>query len=86
MATVDLKGRRRDKETALARQIAMYLMKQETNYSLAQIGKELGGRNPSTVSHACEKIVNDISTSSRLRRKILNIQQTIYPQQKSRNY
>lgn len=78
IATVDLKSRRRDKETALARQVAMYLIKQETNYSLVQIGKELGGRNPSTVSHACEKIANDIDASPHLRRKILDIQQKIY--------
>ena len=63
IATADLKSRRRDKETALARQVAMYLIKQETNCSLAQIGSELGGRNPSTVSHACEKIDNDDNVS-----------------------
>ena len=86
VATVDLKSRRRDKETALARQVAMYLIKQETNCSLVQIGKELGGRNPSTVSHACEKIANDVNTSPHLRRKILDIQQQIYPKQKGRNH
>ena len=85
LATVDLKSRRRDKETALARQIAMYLIKQETSFSLAQIGKELGGRNPSTVSHACEKIANDINASPHLRRRILGIKQQIYPNQKGRN-
>jgi chromosomal replication initiator protein len=76
---VDLKSRRRDKETALARQVAMYLIKQEINCSLVQIGEALGGRNPSTVSHACEKITNGIGTSPRLRRKILDIQQKLYP-------
>jgi len=85
IATVDLKSRRRDKETALARQVAMYLIKQETNYSLVQIGRELGGRNPSTVSHACEKIANDIDASPHLRRKILDIQQKIYPSPKGKN-
>ncbi|MBA7701512.1 Chromosomal replication initiator protein DnaA [subsurface metagenome] len=86
IATVDLKGRRRDKETALARQVAMYLIKQETNCSLVQIGKELGGRNPSTVSHACEKIADGIGASPYLRRKILDIQQKIYPKQKGRKH
>ncbi len=86
IATVDLKSRRRDKETALARQVAMYLIKQETNCSLVQIGKELGGRNPSTVSHACEKIANGIGASPHLRRKILDIQQKIYPKQKGRKH
>ncbi len=86
IATADLKSRRRDKETALARQVAMYLIKQETNYSLVQIGRELGGRNPSTVSHACEKIANDIDASPHLRRKILDIQQKIYPSLEGKNH
>ena len=85
LAAVDLTSRKRDKETALARQVAMYLIKQETNHSLAQIGRELGGRNPSTVSHACEKITNDVNASPRLKRKIFDIQQKIYPKQEGRN-
>jgi len=76
---IDLAGRRRDKETALARQVAMYLIKQETDRSLAQIGAELGGRNPSTVSHACEKIANAINYNPHLKRKISDIQQNLYP-------
>ena len=72
-------------ETALARQVAMYFIKQETNYSLAQIGKELGDRNPSTVSHACEKIANDINASPHLRRRISDIHQEINPKQKGRS-
>jgi len=79
IAVADLKSRKRDKETALARQVAMYLIRQETNYSLAQIGKELGGKNPSTVSHACRKIANDIDASLHLRHKIADIQKKIYP-------
>ena len=76
---VDLKGRKKDKETALARQVAMYLIRQATNCSLAQIGQALGGKNPSTVSHACEKIANDFANSPYLRHKILDIKQQIYP-------
>jgi len=85
ITTIDLKSRRRDKETALARQVAMYLIKKETNCSLAQIGKELGSRNPSTVSHACEKIANDINASPHLRRRISDIHQKINPKQKGRS-
>ena len=85
IAPVDLKGRRRDKETALARQVAMYLIKKETDCSLAQIGKELGDRNPSTVSHACEKVANDINASPHLKRRVLDIQQKIYPYKKGRS-
>ena len=86
LTPLTLKSRNRDKETALARQVAMYLLKQGTNCSLAEIGLELGGRNPSTVSHAYEKIASDIETSPYLRHKILDIQHKIYPKKKGRNY
>ena len=86
LTPTDLRSRKRDKETALARQVAMYLIKQETNSSLALIGKELGGRDHSTVIHACRKIVNDIETDPYLKRKILAIQQKIHRQQKDRDY
>ncbi len=83
---VDLKSQKRDKQTALARQVAMYLIRQETNCSLAQIGQALGGKNPSTVSHACEKISGELDGSPYLRHKIFEIRQTLYPEQKGRNY
>ena len=74
ITTEDLISRRRDRETAQARQVAMYLLKKQNNCSLAEIGTILGGRNPSTVSHACEKIALDIQASPLLRRKIQSIQ------------
>jgi len=77
LATIDIKSRKRDKETALARQVAMYLIRQETNSSLAQIGRELGGREPITVSSACKKIANTINNNAYLRQKILDIQQNL---------
>ena len=86
IATVDLKSRKRDKETALARQVAMYLIRQETNCPLTQIGKELGGRDHSTVIHACEKIASDIDASPYLRRKVLDIKHRIYPKSTADNY
>lgn len=82
----DLKSQKRDKETVLARQVAMYLIRQEASWSLTQIGKELGGRGPATVSHAYEKIANDINNSPYLRRKISDIQQKICSKQKGWNY
>jgi chromosomal replication initiator protein len=82
LTTEDLIGRQRDKEVAQARQVAMYLLKQQNNCSLAEIGAVLGGRNPSTVSHACEKIALDIQASPLLRRKIENIKKKINPSKK----
>ncbi|MFC2020754.1 chromosomal replication initiator protein DnaA [Chloroflexota bacterium] len=73
----DLKGQKRDRATALARQVAMYLIRQETDCSLAEIGRELGGRTPATVSHAYQKIAGDINNSPSLRRKVFKIQQEL---------
>jgi chromosomal replication initiator protein len=78
----DLISRKRDRETALARQVAMYLIKQTTNCPLAQIGQELGGRDHSTVIHACQKIASDMDNNPYLRRKISDIKQGIYPKPK----
>ena len=74
----DLKGRKRDEETVLARQMAMYLIRQETDYSLAEIGKELGGRSPATISYAYGKIATGINNDPRLRRQVFNIQQKVH--------
>ena len=75
-------GPRRDKEIAQARQVTMYLLKQQADYSLSEIGKFVGGRNPSTVSHACEKIAQDIDNSPVLKRKVLEIQSSLKTQLK----
>jgi len=85
LAPSDLKSRKRDKETALARQVAIYLIKQETNCSLTRIGQELGGRNHSTIIHAYEKIASGINTSPYLQRKIPEIQQSLHHLPKDAN-
>lgn len=74
----ELRGRKRDKEIALARQVAMYLIRQETDCSLVKIGQELGGRSPATVIYAYQKIASDINDDPSLRRKIFEIQKEIY--------
>lgn len=86
LTPADLKGRKRDEATALARQIAMYLLRQETDYSLAEIGQVLGGRSPATVSHAYQKIAADINNSPSLSRSISQIKQRINSIEKNINY
>jgi chromosomal replication initiator protein len=73
----DLLGRGRGRETARARQVAMYVMRQQSSSSLSDIGAAFGGRNASTVSHACEKISQDIDNSHLLRRKVEDIQKKL---------
>ncbi|MFC1980727.1 chromosomal replication initiator protein DnaA [Chloroflexota bacterium] len=84
LSPADLSGQKRDKETALARRLAMYLLRQETNCTLAQIGLELGGRDAAAVTTACKKTASDYDTSPYLQRTILDIQQTIHPRRKDR--
>ncbi len=52
----DIKARKRTKEIALPRQIAMYLSKQLTEGSLSDIGKNIGGKDHATVIYACKQI------------------------------
>ncbi len=70
LSTDDLTGKRRSKEIANARMIAMYLCKLLTEETLERIGLEFGGRDHSTVIHACEKIGDDIKTNSELEKII----------------
>jgi chromosomal replication initiator protein len=73
----DLLGPKRDKDVAQARHVAMYVLRQKSGCSLADIGTALGGRNPSTVSHACEKVAQDIENSHILRRKVEDIRKKL---------
>ncbi len=86
LTPADLKSRKRDRATALARQVAMYLIKQTTNCSLAQIGLELGNRDHSTVIYASQKIATDMDNDPSLRRKILDIQRGISLKQKPQSF
>jgi chromosomal replication initiator protein len=70
----DITGRRRDKEMATIRQITMYLLKKEAGLSLQEIGRIIGGRSVSTVSHACGRISSDLENSAAMRRKLRDIQ------------
>ena len=70
-------GRRRDKHTAMARQITMYLLREEANMQVTAIGRFLGGRDHSTVLYACTKITNQLNMDPHLRRDILNIRESL---------
>ncbi len=73
----ELSGKRRDRKTALARQIAMYLMREEGNCSFAEIGKMLGNRNHATIIHGYKKITTEMTINSKLRRQISDITERI---------
>jgi chromosomal replication initiator protein len=52
----DLRGKRRTKAVALPRQVAMYIARELTEFSTTEVGAEFGGRDHTTVMHACQKI------------------------------
>jgi chromosomal replication initiator protein len=52
----DLKGKKRTKNIAFPRQVAMYIARDITEYSTTELGFEFGGRDHTTVMHACQKI------------------------------
>ena len=51
-----VRAKTRKKEIVLARQLSMYLSKEMTNFALKTIGLHFGGRDHSTVIHACQNI------------------------------
>ena len=70
--------RDRSREAALPRQVAMYLLREEAKISLPQIGLALGGRDHTTVMHACEKISTIIQQDESLRRQLGQIRERLY--------
>ncbi len=73
-----LKGRGRSRNVVVPRQIAMYLMREETESSLMEIGEQLGGRDHTTVLHGCDKIATELNSDNRLRSDVLAIRERLY--------
>jgi len=63
----------RVRTVALPRQIAMYLCRELTELSLPKIGEEFGGRDHTTVIHACDKIQNELKKDSTMNANIKEI-------------
>jgi len=72
-----LTGKRRDKKTALARQVAMYLLREQNHSSLADIGRILGGRDHTTVLHGYDKIASEVSIDPELSNSLERIRQDL---------
>jgi chromosomal replication initiator protein len=76
----DLRGRDRSQKVAQPRQVAMYLLRKETDSSLPQIGEALGGRDHTTVMYAIQKISGEIETKTDLRKRVVSVKQQLYGQ------
>lgn len=74
----ELSGRKRTKEVANARQIAMFLLREEHALSLPVIGHHLGGRDHSTVRYGVEKVAADLMENEELRQTITALRERMY--------
>ena len=72
-----IRGKQREREIVWPRQVAMYLMRQETNASLLQIGSELGGRDHTTIMHGWEKVRAEVANNDRVRREIAAVLESL---------
>lgn len=71
-------GRRRYKELVYPRQIIMYLLRNELSFSYPRIGKELGGKDHTTIMHGVEKIEKQIKKDNQLQNEISMIKEKLY--------
>ncbi|NTU83018.1 MAG: chromosomal replication initiator protein DnaA [Chloroflexales bacterium] len=75
-----LTGRGRSRNIVVPRQVAMYLLREETESSLVEIGNLLGGRDHTTVMYGCEKIGEEINADTRMRNEVLSIREQLHAQ------
>ncbi len=68
----------RNKELVQPRQVAMYLIRQETDASLPEIGGLLGGRDHTTVMHGVERVKERLESEDHLRRTVMSLREQLY--------
>ena len=73
----DLESSKRKREFSYPRQIAMYLCREFTELSLPKIGDSFGGRDHTTVLHACDKISKEMKTNQDLADEIRELKEAI---------
>ncbi|GGI95030.1 chromosomal replication initiator protein DnaA [Alicyclobacillus cellulosilyticus] len=73
----DLIAKSRAKHVVVPRQIAMYLTRELTDLSLPKIGEAFGGRDHTTILHACEKVSEELKTNEELRRTVESLSEAL---------
>jgi len=74
----EILGKKRDREIVVPRQIAMYLMREELNFSYPKIAKSLNKKDHTTAMHACDKIEREIESNEPLHHEINLLKERIY--------
>ena len=72
-----MNSKKRTRSISLPRQVAMFITREITDLSLPRIGEEFGGRDHSTVIHACQKIAEEMETNTDFKNLILRIEREI---------
>jgi chromosomal replication initiator protein len=75
-----IKERNRSRNIVIPRQIAMFLLREETQISLPKIGEVLGGRDHTTVMYGCDKMAGMIEEDERLRKQVVGIREQLFGQ------
>ncbi|WP_059171610.1 chromosomal replication initiator protein DnaA [Bacillus sp. FJAT-27445] len=73
----DFKARKRTRTVAFPRQVAMYLSRELTDFSLPKIGEEFGGRDHTTVIHAHEKISKLLTSDPQLQKQVKELNEML---------
>lgn len=80
LTPADLKGKKRTKAIAFPRQVAMYLSRSLTKFSTTEVGIEFGGRDHTTVMHACQRVTERLRSDAALENGLRKITNTIREQ------
>jgi len=73
----EMRAKRRTKGVAFPRQVAMYLARELTDASLPRIGDEFGGRDHTTVMHACERVKEVLAQDPQLAARLKKLVDTL---------
>lgn len=68
----------RNRELVQPRQVAMYLIRQETDASLPEIGGLLGGRDHTTILHGVDRVKDRLEAEEQLRRDVMSVREQLY--------
>ncbi|HRY59964.1 MAG TPA: chromosomal replication initiator protein DnaA [Patescibacteria group bacterium] len=74
----EILGQKRNKELVYPRQILAYLLREELHLSFPKIGKELGGKDHTTIMHACSKISQELSSNDIIKHEINSIKERFF--------
>lgn len=77
VSRADLEGKQRDRRVVVPRQIAMYLLREETGLALSEVGALFGGRDHSTVLHSYEKMTRELRQNERLRNTVGQVHEAL---------